>query len=419
MKFLRIILFILLVGLVLLPNRVGAEPLPMSDSLTSSYVYRFWSDVFKGHFFTSSYYEATNVKDNDTNWKYEQVAYSAFRTEQPNSVPVYRFWSPVFHGHFYTISQEEMTRVRDTDSNWDYEKVDFYVYPLSYEGDVTTVYRFWSPVFLHHFYTADSEEMMRVKDTDTNWEYEGPAFKVPVEGTEQGQVTEQANETTKAELGEDAVLEDVTVRAEEAINRTENDNYTPDSDNRLIAVEVFLKNTGTDPLSYSPSDFVLKDPTTGKIYYYSVPAQSSEFAGGTLQPGEEASGYVTFELPKELQDLILLYQSDKMAENNNAVEVDFEFKPTVEIISHEVVNDPFSGEQIVGKVINNSDSKVKLVKVYATFYDVYNQVVSTNFSYAEGSEDYLENGEKADFKIWYDTNQDVEYYKLDVTWKVY
>lgn len=149
---------------------------------TATYVYRFWSDVFHGHFFTIDPAEYEQVKNNDPNWTYEGVAFNAYTTEQPDTIPLYRFWSDVFRGHFYTSDYEEYMHVKDNDPNWNYEWIAYYVYPLDYDGDVPTevVYRFWSPVFLHHFYTADYDEMVRVRDTDSNWDYEGEAYRVPL-----------------------------------------------------------------------------------------------------------------------------------------------------------------------------------------------------------------------------------------------
>lgn len=161
-----------------------ASSLPKSISTDSAYVYRFWSDIFHGHFYTLSYDEATKVNNTDTNWKYEKVAFSGFSTQKTNTIPLYRFWSDNFHGHFYTSDANEMQKVKDTDNNWKYEMIAFYVYPTSYSGSSKTVYRFWSPIFKHHFYTADETEMIKVRDTDSNWTYEGPVFKVPDTSTD-------------------------------------------------------------------------------------------------------------------------------------------------------------------------------------------------------------------------------------------
>ncbi len=176
--FLALILFVLLGT-----GTAGAvvSGLPKEEFSEADYVYRFWSDVFHGHFFTIDYDEATKVKNTDPNWKYEKVAFSAYNSQINDVIPLYRFWSDKFKGHFYTASYDEYMKVKNTDPNWKYEKVGFYAYPLGYNGDVETdtVYRFWSPVFSHHFYTADENEMNKVKNTDPNWTYEGPAFKVP------------------------------------------------------------------------------------------------------------------------------------------------------------------------------------------------------------------------------------------------
>lgn len=171
---------IMLLLVVSLPfGQVSADSLPKGPSTEMGYVYRFWSDIFHGHFYTLSYDEATKVNNTDTNWKYEKVAFSGFSTQQAGTIPLYRFWSDNFLGHFYTADENEMTKVKNTDTNWKYEMAAFYVYPATYTGSAKTVYRFWSPVFKHHFYTADETEMAKVRDTDSNWTYEGPAFKVP------------------------------------------------------------------------------------------------------------------------------------------------------------------------------------------------------------------------------------------------
>lgn len=189
MKQLKVLLFAFLLTVLVGVGITYAEisKLPQEVTTETDYVYRFWSDTFHGHFFTIDYDEATKVKNTDSNWKYEKVAFSAYKSQIKDTIPLYRFWSDVFKGHFYTADESEYLKVKNTDTNWKYEWVAYYVYPLSYSGPVETetVYRFWSPVFLHHFYTADENEMNKVKNTDSNWTYEGPAFKVPKQTFEQ------------------------------------------------------------------------------------------------------------------------------------------------------------------------------------------------------------------------------------------
>ena len=121
-------LFTLLIGLTSfgITNAVTTT-LPTETSSSSDYVYRFWSDAFHGHFFTIDFNEASQVKDYDSNWGYEKVAYSAFSTQEDDTIPLYRFWSDVFHGHFYTADQTEYLKVKDTDENWNYEWVAYYL----------------------------------------------------------------------------------------------------------------------------------------------------------------------------------------------------------------------------------------------------------------------------------------------------
>ena len=146
-------------------------------------VYRFWSAENRGHFYTNSANEKDSVLQTYPiqSWRYESEAYDAYTTQVAGSVPVYRFWSAENRGHFYTIDPSERDYIiaNYTDNQWHYEGIAYYVLDLS-SPTGSTVYRFWSPVFMHHFYTADAGERDYVQATmSTTWVYEGPRFKVP------------------------------------------------------------------------------------------------------------------------------------------------------------------------------------------------------------------------------------------------
>lgn len=117
-------------------------------------------------------------------WTYEGVAYNAFLTPQPGTVPLYRFWSPLLSGHFYTASESEKNSIVAgyPASTWSFEGVAFYVYPpnTSVTGTVA-VSRFWSPTNQHHFYTASIAEKNSViaNYPAAIWTYEGDTFRVP------------------------------------------------------------------------------------------------------------------------------------------------------------------------------------------------------------------------------------------------
>ncbi|HPN67818.1 MAG TPA: DUF4352 domain-containing protein [bacterium] len=401
-----LIFFVLFFGLF--SSTAFAKELPVSTSPETKYIYRFWSPVFKGHFYTIDYDEADQVANNDSNWNFEMVGFSAYNFQAENTLPVYRFWSPAFKGHFYTINPEEWMRVKDTDANWNYEWVGFYAYPASYTGDARTVYRFWSPVFHHHFYTIDEEEMQRVRDTDSNWTYEGVAFKVPLDDTN------IANQGAEDELIES---DDVALQIDEISDQTSNNADQVEAGSKLIAAKIYLLNNSDQTLDYDILDFQLIDKASG----LSCPAAAivqPAIASGTLAAGDSIEGYLSFVVPADVDEFVLEYQSDTMNEKNNRIDISINTTSSVIILSDELVDESFSGKKIVGKVKNNTSSPVRYVKLTANFYDSDMNVISTNFAYAENADiDFLNPGETADFTVWYDNeNTTVAYYDLAINW---
>ena len=103
-----------------------------------------------------------------------------------NLIPVYRFWSGLYNHHFYTASESEKNYVIATWPNiWSYEGVAYYVSPLSGDSNYqcapgqNPVHRFWSDSFHGHFYTASESEKNYVIATWPNvWSYEGQVFWV-------------------------------------------------------------------------------------------------------------------------------------------------------------------------------------------------------------------------------------------------
>jgi hypothetical protein len=140
-------------------------------------VYRFWSEKYKHHFYTISEGEKQTVIDNydDDIWKYEGVAYYAYQGEELDSKPVYRFWSDNFKHHFYTTSDTEAKN----DPNWRYEGIAYYAY-TSPQTNALPVYRFWSDKFNGHFYTQSESEKDYIIANDPNWRFEGTAWYFPL-----------------------------------------------------------------------------------------------------------------------------------------------------------------------------------------------------------------------------------------------
>lgn len=146
-------------------------------------VYRFWSPTFKGHFYTIDPAERDKIiRTWPVDWSYEGERYTAYATQVKGTVPLYRFWSDKFKGHFYTADEAEKQKVIDTwPLDWTFEGVAYYVYPADSDVEETVAMsRFWSARFLHHFYTAENGERDRVIATWPNdWAYEGAKFRVP------------------------------------------------------------------------------------------------------------------------------------------------------------------------------------------------------------------------------------------------
>jgi hypothetical protein len=158
-------------------------PVSIAPTATTP-VYRFWSPVYQGHFYTASAGERDAIIAKWSGvWSYEGAAYQAFTTQAPGTVPLYRFWSAQYNGHFFTASEGERDSVMSRWSDvWSYEGVAYYVYPPGSSAPASgAVYRFWSPTASHHFYTASAGERDAVISRwPTVWSFEGESFRVPI-----------------------------------------------------------------------------------------------------------------------------------------------------------------------------------------------------------------------------------------------
>ena len=100
-----------------------------SDPLTRP-VHRFWSDKLSTHFYTIDEQEKDKlIKEQQKIWTYEGVAFYVYPSGlQPQMTqPVYRFWSPVKGGHFYTTDEAEKEMlIAKYPRIWTYEGVAWY-----------------------------------------------------------------------------------------------------------------------------------------------------------------------------------------------------------------------------------------------------------------------------------------------------
>ncbi|MFW5702571.1 MAG: N-acetylmuramoyl-L-alanine amidase [Candidatus Dojkabacteria bacterium] len=138
-------------------------------------VYRFWSERYRGHFFTESRDERDYVLARDPNWRYEKISFYVKQGDNCDGTRLYRFWSDRYRKHFYTISLEEKNYLEANNRNWEYEGRSICAYNSQVE-DTAPVYRFWSDSYNAHFYTISQAEKEFLEQTNNNWRYEGVAY---------------------------------------------------------------------------------------------------------------------------------------------------------------------------------------------------------------------------------------------------
>lgn len=107
------------------------------SDVNASPVYRFWSKTLGGHFYTADPDEYNKLVNQYADvWTDEGVAFYAYAEESapPETIPVYRFWSNRYDHHFYTSTETEKQKLIDNyPLDWTYEGIAWYAYPSDEE----------------------------------------------------------------------------------------------------------------------------------------------------------------------------------------------------------------------------------------------------------------------------------------------
>lgn len=157
-----------------------------SPAAARTLVYRLWSPAYgNAHFYTAREEEAFTAayrspSTSASPWRFEGVAFAALVSENggcAEGTPVFRFWSPRFSSHFYTASVAEKDHIVAADRNWTYEGVAYCAFATR-TASTSPLYRFWSPRYGKHFYTADQAEADHLRTADPAWQYEDVAYYV-------------------------------------------------------------------------------------------------------------------------------------------------------------------------------------------------------------------------------------------------
>jgi len=172
-------------GTITMTNTSGSGAQDASEAA----VFRFFDTQSSDHFYTMSQDECRYILATwPTLWSYEGIAYNAFTTQVPGSVPLYRYWSTQYQGHFFTADAAENVYVQQTwPTLWTYEGIDYYVYPEDTSTIPTPtpatlqVARFWSAEFHQHFYSEDPAEIAGIEASypSYEWSFENYNFRVP------------------------------------------------------------------------------------------------------------------------------------------------------------------------------------------------------------------------------------------------
>ncbi|MDM8553153.1 M43 family zinc metalloprotease [Desulfococcaceae bacterium HSG7] len=144
-------------------------------------VYRFYSEQFKGHFFTIDENEKNSIIATfpENIWRYEGVSWNVYSGSQDGAVPLHRFYSEQLKRHFYTVDENEKNSMiaEFAEDVWRYEGIAWYVHPEQRDS-ARPIYRFYSEQLQGHFYTQSENEKNSIisRFTEDVWRYEGIAY---------------------------------------------------------------------------------------------------------------------------------------------------------------------------------------------------------------------------------------------------
>ncbi len=111
--------------------------------------------------------------------------------------------------------------------------------------------------------------------------------------------------------GEENSLDGATITLTKVTRSAGSDFSKPKEGNEFIIVEVTIKNTGTENLSYNPFNFKMRN-SKGQMTDMTISLldQDTALESGELAAGGSVTGTMVFEQPKGDSALVLVYQSN-------------------------------------------------------------------------------------------------------------
>ena len=158
-------------------RRINATVAASASASTVAPVYRFFSTITNGHFYTMNTAERDNIIATSPSINYEGPAFFASNTDVSGLSPVHRFYNRLTGVHFYTITESERAFISKNYANFLYEGISYYASPEAGPG-LTPLYRFYNSSKGFHFYTNRASERDQIIATLPMYTYEGISYYV-------------------------------------------------------------------------------------------------------------------------------------------------------------------------------------------------------------------------------------------------
>jgi uncharacterized protein YjdB len=155
------------------------DPNPPAPAVKPSPVFRFFNNATGVHFYSASQSEVDGLRATRNSFDFEGPAYSVFLTPQPGTVPVHRLYNNDTGVHLYTKDPAELEILTTTPGTpFDDEGIAYYAYSSQQPGSIP-LYRLYNNDTGTHFYTASQSEAFSLRDTPGSpFDFEGIAYYV-------------------------------------------------------------------------------------------------------------------------------------------------------------------------------------------------------------------------------------------------
>lgn len=178
-KYFQVITLLIAISLpaIIGSNASATVPVYQSGMLA---VHRFYNTKTLTHFYSPDEEEVARVKATLPDFNYEGIKFNAYSYPDMGRVGVYRFYNIKTLSHFYTSDHNEVNIIRGSLPDFVYEGISYYANEdATTTGSRTGVYRFYNTRTLTHLYTADVNEADRIRNTLSDYNYEGLKYGAP------------------------------------------------------------------------------------------------------------------------------------------------------------------------------------------------------------------------------------------------